>query len=293
MSPSLATRVCHIERRMQARRVARRSVMPDLRLAHNPVVFAREKLGFAPDPWQESVLQWQGDRLLLNCCRQSGKSTTAAILALHQALHFAGSLILLVSPSLRQSSELFRKVTDLLALLPIRPKLVEDNRLSLRLQNGSRIVSLPSKEATIRGFSGASLIIEDEAARVTDDLYLAIRPMLAVSNGRFILMSTPFGKRGHFFEAWESGASWERICIRAIECPRISPAFLAEEKATMPANWYASEYDCKFVDAVDAVFSYEHVMNAVSDEVEPLIFPVTLNHNAIDQRMSPLFGGVQ
>jgi hypothetical protein len=73
------------------------------------------------------------------------------------------------------------------------------------MKNGSRIVSLPSKEANIRGFSGVSLIIEDEASRVGDDLYLAMRPMLAVNQGRLILMSTPWGKRGHFFEAWEHG----------------------------------------------------------------------------------------
>jgi hypothetical protein len=83
--------------------------------------------------------------------------------------------VLLLSPSMRQSSELFRKVTNLLSLLEPKPTLTEDNRLSLTLQSGSRVVSLPSSEATVRGFSGASLIIEDEASRVPDELYRAIR----------------------------------------------------------------------------------------------------------------------
>ena len=174
------------------------------------------------------MLQWIGKRLLLLCCRQSGKSTTTAILALHRALYYARSLILLLSPSLRQSQELFKKIADFLALLPVRPALTEDNRLSLQLANGSRIVSLPSKEQNIRGYSGASLIIIDEASRVLDDLYLSIRPMLAVSGGQLIALTTPYGKRGFFFNEWENGGnSWERIKITAYDCPRISAEFLS------------------------------------------------------------------
>jgi hypothetical protein len=225
---------------------------------------------------------------LLNCCRQSGKSTVTAILALHQAVFFSHSLVLLISPSLRQSSELFKKVTDFLSLLPVRPQLLEDNKLSLHMMNGSRIVSLPSKEANVRGFSGPSLIIEDEASRVPDDLYLAIKPMLAVSKGRLILMSTPFGKRGHFFEAWENGGEqWHRVKIPAHDVPRISPAFLAEEKASMPALWFASEYLCEFTENEDAVFSYADVQNALSPEVHPL-FPVATSSLPIGADVAPL-----
>ena len=160
---------------------------------------------------------------MLNCCRQAGKSTIASILAFHRALYYPGALVLLVSPSLRQSGELFRKVADLLAQLDHKPELTEDNRLSLRLANGSWVISLPSKEGTIRGFSGVDLIIEDESSRVPDDLYRALRPMLAVSGGRLVLMSTPFGKRGHFHEEWTMGGdTWERLQMKAPECPRIS-----------------------------------------------------------------------
>lgn len=267
--PTLTARLQRIEARLSQRQ---REQHQRAELVYaDPVYFARHKLGFTPDPWQEDVLSWQGQRLLMNCCRQSGKSTVAAILALHRALYFPRSLVLLVSPSLRQSSELFKRVQDFFTLLPVRPGLTEDNKLSLRLTNASRIVSLPSKEETIRGFSGASLIVEDEAARVSDSLYLSVRPMLAVSQGRLLLMSTPWGKRGHFFEAWQNGgASWERVKITADQCPRISPAFLAEEKTSMPAHWYASEYECVFTDVEDSVFSYEHVMNAIADDVQPL-----------------------
>ena len=243
----------------------------DLSAALDPVLFARKNLGFEPDPWQEQALNWTGDRLLLNCCRQSGKSTTAAIIALHRALFYPGSLILLVSPSLRQSSELFKKVADEFNKLELKPKKPEDNRISLTLENRSRIISLPSSEATIRGFSGASLIIGDEASRIQDDLYFAVRPMLAVNGGKLILMTTPFGKRGFFFHEWtEGGDAWERIQLTAHDCPRIPAAFLEEEEKTMPSMFFRSEYLCEFTEAIDSVFSYELVMRAISSEVEPL-----------------------
>jgi len=133
-------------------------------------------------------------------------------------------------------------------------------------------VSLPSSEATIRGFSGASLIIEDEASRVPDDLYRAVRPMLATSGGRLVLMSTPYGKRGHFWEVWnEGGPEWERVKVPSTECPRISAAFLAEEQRSLGAWWFSQEYLCEFEDTVSGVFDRELVERAISDEIEPLI----------------------
>lgn len=243
----------------------------DLIHALDPVCFAREALNFDPDSWQMRALRWSGRRLLLNCCRQSGKSTTAAILGLHRALFYPGSLVLLVSPSLRQSSELFRKVSDHLQKLDTPPLKLEDNKLSVTFTNNSRIVSLPGSEGTIRGFSGAALIIEDEAARVPDELYIAVRPMLAVSGGRLILLSTPFGKRGHFFREYiEGGPGWERIEIPATECSRISEEFLEEERASLGDWWFRQEYMCEFVETVDQVFHYDQVITALSSEIKPL-----------------------
>ena len=80
----------------------------DLALALDPVLLAR-RAGIEPDPWQTQVLRSASSRILLNCCRQAGKSTVVAVLAVHTALYEPGALALLLSPSLRQSQELFRK----------------------------------------------------------------------------------------------------------------------------------------------------------------------------------------
>jgi hypothetical protein len=284
---SLATRIQRIDRRISERE------KPKVVLTYSdPLFFARHSLGFAPDAWQEKVLSWTGKKLLLNCCRQSGKSTTTAILALHRALHFTKSLILLVSPSLRQSAELFRKVLDFLALLPVRPALTEDNKLSLQMGNGSRIVSLPAKESNVRGFSGPSLIIEDESARVMDDLFLASKPMLAISQGQHILMSTPWGKRGHFYESWENGGkSWDRIKVTADQCPRISKEFLEAERRDMPTNWFEAEYNCQFTDTIMQVFASDLIAAAINNDLAPL-FPDLLQQPAASDPHAPLlFGG--
>lgn len=242
----------------------------DLRYALDPGAFAAEALGLELDDWQREVIASTGKRDLLNVTRQGGKSTAAAVLALHEALYRPGSLTILVSPSQRQSSELFRKVTELRERLPTQPGLSEDNKLSATVKGGGRVISLPGSEATIRGFSGATLIVEDEASRVDDALYFSIRPMLAVKNGRLILMSTPFGKRGHFWNEWDQGINWQRVEVPATRVPRISPGFLEEERSSLGDWWFSQEYECQFRESTDSVFSHAVVMGALSDDVKPL-----------------------
>jgi len=157
--------------------------------------------GIEPDPWQRAVLTSASPRLLINCCRQSGKSTTVAVVAAHTVLAVPGALVLLVSPTLRQSGELFKKALAAYRAAG-RPVAAEsETALTLTLANGSRIVSLPGAEGSVRGYSGPRLIAIDEASRVPDDLYLSLRPMLAVGAGRLVALSTPFGTRGWWYEA--------------------------------------------------------------------------------------------
>jgi hypothetical protein len=121
----------------------RADLAADLAYGLDGVAFAEDRLGFHPDPWQVEMLRSDARQIALNSCRQSGKSTVAAVLALHAAVYEPSALILLVSPSLRQSRELFAKVIDFLRSLEPTPPLAEDNKLSCQLSNGSRIVSLP------------------------------------------------------------------------------------------------------------------------------------------------------
>jgi hypothetical protein len=241
----------------------------DLRLALDQVAFT-EKLGIVPDGWQENFLRSSADRVLLNCSRQSGKSTMSAVIALHRALYHPGSLVLCLAPALRQSQELFAKIAGFYRDLgrPVAPQ--GERKLSLELENDSRIITLPGSEKTIRGYSGAALLLVDEASRVDDGLYYAIRPMLAVSGGALIMLSSPAGRRGVFYEEWTGGEGWERYEIPASECPRIPAEFLQEERAALPSWVYRQEYGCSFEETEDQVFTTDMIERAVTSDITPL-----------------------
>lgn len=244
-------------------------IATDLRRALSPVEFALDVSGFKSlDDWQVEVLSSANDRISLNCTRQGGKSAVAALLALHGAVYKPSSLALLLSPSLRQSSELFQRVHTFYRTIAQEAPCQRESALRMELRNGSRIISLPGKEATIRGYSGVDLLVVDEASRVPDDLYNAIRPMLAISNGRLVLLSTPFGRRGFFCDIWEGGEGWKKIRITADQCPRISKEFLEREKVTMPSWFFSQEYMCCFEESAAYIFDYDAVERAAKRGVK-------------------------
>jgi hypothetical protein len=238
----------------------------DLRLALDRVAFA-EKLGIIPDGWQEDFLRSSADRVLLNCSRQSGKSTISAVIALHRALYHPGSLVLCLAPSERQSKELFAKVAAFYRALGHIVPADSYRKLGMHFANGSRIEALPGTEKTIRGFSGVDLLVVDEAARVDDALYYSVRPMLAVSGGALLMLSTPYGRRGIFYHAWTEGQGWEHYEVPASQCPRIPSAFIEIERAGMPEWWFAQEYLCEFRETEDQIFSHALIEHARDDEL--------------------------
>jgi len=211
--------------------------------------------GFSPDPWQCELLLSAPAYTLLNCSRQVGKSTVVAALALHRALFFPNALVLLLSPSLRQSSEIFRKLVSQYEPFRAAVPCKRQTKSLLELHNGARVLSLPGKEQFLRSFGGVTLLILDEAARIPDALYHSVRPMLAVSGGNLIALSTPFGKRGWFHDAWIGKEPWRRIEIPWNLCPRISPAFIHSEIASMGQAWVNQEYCCSFHQGKGLVFA--------------------------------------
>ncbi|MEZ5402186.1 MAG: terminase family protein [Bryobacteraceae bacterium] len=252
-----------------------------LRHALDPVGWAAAVLGFEPDAVQAEVIGSRKKRILLNCCRQWGKSTTAAARAVHQALFVPESLIMAVSPTLRQTAELLRKMKDILERVGVRPRPDGFNPVSLRLENGSRMVGVPAVESSVRGFSSVDLLIVDEAARVKDDLYLALRPTMAVPRrgrpGTLILMSTPFGQRGFFWDIWsnkdkEIAEKWLRVQVRATECPRISEEFLREELRSLGEHWFKQEYHCVFQEPKWRIFTDDLIQRALTPNLEPLFW---------------------
>ena len=255
--------------------IARRSAWPaqaaaQTELSTDAVAWAREVLGFIADEKQQQVLAATGTRGILNCTRQWGKSTTCAIKAVHYAHFHPDSLVIVASPTLRQSGEFLRKARKAVAQLGIRPRGDGENRCSLVLPNGARIVGLPESEDTVRGFSDVGLMIIDEASRVSDELYTALRPMLAVGNGALWLMSTPNGRSGFFYREWAGETPWLRVQATAAECPRIGADFLREEQLTLGDEAYRQEYCCEFVCAEGALFDEAQIRARLTSNLEAL-----------------------
>lgn len=238
--------------------------------AVNASEFMERAYGIKPDPWQEEVLLDDSIRKALLCSRQSGKSTVCATLALHRAVFFRKSMILIISNSARQAEETFRKVKEGLPYIGRMCNVVHETQSMLELGNGSRIISLPGKQESVRSYSAVSLMIIDEAAQVCDDLYNSVKPMLAVSQGSLIALSTPYGKQGWFFEAWDQHEDWKKVMITADDCPRITKEFLDREKREVGEWWLRQEYYCEFVDAQTQLFSHEDIMAAITPDVRSL-----------------------
>jgi hypothetical protein len=241
----------------------------DIRMALDPAAIG-ERVGLALDDWQADLIRSRPKRALLCCSRQSGKTTAALLSALWTALYEAPALVLIVSPSQRQSGEAFRSFTELYHRLDAAPELKAESLTRAELANGSRVVSLPGSERTIRGFSGAKLIVLDEAARIEDPLIAALRPMMATVKGSMIALSTPAGKRGFFYEAWTGSDDWHRVSVPASQCPRLDPETLVEELRELGPLRYSEEYELAFLEPEESVFPTAIIDRAFTNEVTPL-----------------------
>jgi len=260
MNTPTLTRLAALERIARTRRVPLPTSALDL----------AGRIGLALDPWQQDVAASRARRIALLCSRQSGKTFVSALLAYATALTTPGALVLIIAPAQRQAVEALRAVLDFHQQLAGAVPSEAEAKMHLELANGARVLALPGAERTIRGFSAVDLLVIDEAARVEDDLYRSVRPMLAVSGGRIVALSTPFARAGWFYEAWTEGDGWERYEIPAARCPRISAAFLEEERRSLPGWVFAREYACQFSDLEGQVFRDEAIAAMFSDEATPL-----------------------
>lgn len=206
------------------------------------------------------------------CSRQIGKSTTIAALAVKRMLTEAPHFVLVTSPSEKQSRELLRaRILPFFQALDWPVPYKHAGAELIELSNGSRCLALPDNERTNRGYTPQTLLI-DEAARVGDDLYVAMRPSLAKSQGSLIAASTPFGKIGWFFNAFHEAShreKWHCIKVNAYEGGH-DPAFLEDERLLLGESMFAQEYMAEFIDAQDAVFRHEDIMASLDNQLEPL-----------------------
>ena len=264
-------------------------------------------VGFKPFPWQEAVAKSGKKRVILNCGRQSGKSTFVSSKPCHTARFYPGSLSSVIAPTEDQANEDMMKIKDFIAHDPDYPELVRDGGGLLELSNRSRIKIVIATDKAARGYSKPKCIMMDEASRIPDVVYKSgVRPMLTGNpDCDLYLLSTPYGQEGFFYNAWISEAGiWDKYEVRSpwdadIENPdRLVPAMPEEEfredRATkgihgfysprhadyqeqnenlqeMGVREYRQEYCCEFVETNAAVFSYQDLHRLFDNKVKPMV----------------------
>jgi hypothetical protein len=253
-------------------------IASELALALDPVEFFRVATGYEPDEWQKTVLDSTEQKIALMLSRQSGKTTVCSALALHTALYDqVGETVVLLAPSLRQSTEAMNAVVKMYGNLSgetVEP-VVASSALRLKFKNGSRILALPgSGDATVRG-PNACMIICDEASRVSSELINACRPYLATKGkrGRLVCLTTPWWKRGWFYDLWSKDdptESWLKIKADVYSNPRVNLDWIAAERAEIGETAFRSEYLCEFLDESDAVFPEELIKAAFDNDLPAL-----------------------
>jgi len=208
------------------------------------------------DPWQKDVLDAQGN-VVLRSGRQVGKSTVIAIKAASYAARHKKKSVLIIASVERQAQLLFEKVMSF--LIDNHKHLIKKGKdkptkHKVQLTNGTVVRCLPTGLSGygIRGYT-VDLLIADEAAFIPEEVWTAVTPMLAVTKGKIILLSTPFGKGGYFYDCFNN-PSFSKFHVSSEDCPRKDQVFLDQEKRRMTNLQYSQEYLGEFVDELMQFF---------------------------------------
>jgi len=238
--------------------------------------YCEEVLNIKLDKWQTAVLNEDKKNITIRAGRQVGKSTIIGLKVFFYAQEYEGKTILVVAASQRQSGLLFEKIKSF--FVEFAPDLIQEEPTLTRLilKNGCRIYSLPAGRSgyTIRGFS-IDLLIADEAAYIAEPVWIALIPMLAVTKGKLILLSTPFGRGGYFFDSF-GDIDFKQFHLSSEDCPRIPKEFLNKEKTRMTRNEYAQEYLGEFMEEFNQLFPTILIKKCFFQYVLSLVFSIFL-----------------
>tara|TARA_Y100000310_G_scaffold104180_1_gene102509 strand:- start:123 stop:1370 length:1248 start_codon:yes stop_codon:yes gene_type:complete len=218
------------------------------------------------DEWQKKVLSQKGN-ICLRSGRQVGKSTVISIKAAEYAVNNKKKTVLVVAAVERQAYHLFEMTLNYLTdnyKSHIKMGKNRPTKSKIQLKNGSVIMCLPTGVSGlgIRGYT-IDLLIADEAAFIPEEVWTAITPMLSVTKGDIILLSTPHGKEGFYYDCFQN-EDYSSFHISSEECGRIDDKFLKREKERMTKVQYAQEYLGEFVDELMQFFSTDLIRSAMT-----------------------------
>ena len=241
-----------------------RSFLVGLVVGLDPLARFAQAIG-PPDDWQMEVLRTdpvtnEDDQFVTVLApRQTGKSTTIGALAYDDVTR--GKTCLLAAPSQRQSQELLRRIVVFLQADPVPPKLIRSSLSEIETSGGGRVISIPATDQA-RGFT-ADTIVLDEAAWLDDTAISALLPMRK-TDGRVLMMSTPYGREGFFYDIW-SAAKTRRIFARSVDIPRLREK-VAYDRRFMSEIRFRAEHLCEFLGSGLPLISLDVLDTAISPE---------------------------
>lgn len=229
----------------------------------------------SPDPWQKDLLSQlitrQEDSLVL-CSRGAGKTRCVASATYLEAC--LGGIGMVISRSDRQAKRVIRYAMRDHLRLGLSP-LVRKTSHELEFASGGQIVAFPCREDTIRGEHEVTLLVVDEGSRVPDEVFASVTPMVETVGGTVVVMTTPWGKRGFFYNEWTTGDGWRRHRYSWRDCPRLRASTVEKARRRHGDAWARQEYlDCEagdeFLAIAGGVFDVSAFEALVDLNMQPL-----------------------
>ena len=231
------------------------------------------------DPWQKEVLKYKGD-ILLCTGRRVGKTYIMARKAIDRMLKEPNTKILMFSLTEEQAMLIMVMAKNyLLETAPrtLVKKQTETNKKTLTLKNGSVMKVRPAGDTgdSGRGFE-ADVMIVDEASRMGKFFWIAVLPVVMMTAGEVWICSTPFGKKGYFWERFneaynlkDENARFKVFYTTTEKVIKERTGWTEEERE---ARWQTIQYDKKDMSKLEYGQEYlglfmEDIMQFFPDEM--------------------------
>jgi hypothetical protein len=191
-----------------------------LRLSSAEHEVVRACTGRDPDRLRQAAGKDGFAECLCLCGRRSGKSKVIALVAAFDAVLggkdrklSAGEtgLVCVVSPTRNQSRIIFNYLRSIFRSPVLENEVAEERKESFLLANGLEVAVATGTYSAVRGFSVVTAIVDEaafigfsEESRVKNDVELvrAIKPSLASTEGRLLVVTSPYAAQGYVFETW-------------------------------------------------------------------------------------------
>lgn len=227
--------------------------------------------------FQDLIINDTSKLIAVAISRQTGKSTMAVIKALHYILNNDNATVLVISKTLKQSMELIAKLKGLIANSPLKDEINQlatgfDNKSEFYIKNKdketySRIISVPATDSA-RGFT-ADLVIADEIAfwDNSEEMFNeAILPTISETNGTIMMLSTPKGKIGVFYKAFEKSDIWSCYQFDWKICPHHTLERMDIFREQIGEFAFRQEYEASFEANQAAYFKMAHIKRAIDED---------------------------